>query len=274
MPMLLSLTVFNNLTIIAVLLYALSAGLAAISIVKVSPIKKQRLFVLSSALIAVLVHSLLAANSYSVNHVIANDFFSMLSLVFLVISVLFIFSALSQPIESLAIIVFPFSAAAVLLNFGNAVVNVQPINIEAALQTHIILSILSYSLLTVAAFQAVFLSIQEKQLHNHQTSRFIHGLPPLQLMESLLFRVVFLGLFLLTFSLATGFVFLDDVFAQHIAHKTVLSMLAWVLFTTLLCGKYFLGWRGQKAVKWTYSGYFALMLAYFGSKFVLQLVLN
>jgi ABC-type uncharacterized transport system permease subunit len=274
MQMLFSLTLFNNLTIVTALLYAISAGIAATGIIKDSPAKNQRLLVLSTALISIFVHALLVANSYSVNHVIANDFFSMLSLVFLVISLLFVFTAVTQPIEMLAIIVFPFSAAAVLLNFDNAVASSAPINLETALQTHIILSILSYSLLTVAAFQAVFLSIQEKQLHNRQSSHFINCLPPLQLMERLLFRVVFLGLCLLTLALATGFIFLDDVFGQHIVHKTALSMLAWILFATLLCGRRFLGWRGQKAVKWTYSGYFALMLAYFGSKFVLQLVLN
>jgi ABC-type uncharacterized transport system permease subunit len=272
--MLLSLTTFNSLTIIIALLYALSAGFAMKDIIKGNITNSPRRFVLISAFIAILIHSLLIAHSYNVNQAIATDFFSMLSLVFLVISMLFIFTALTQPIESLAIIVFPFSAMAVLLNFGNVVTSANTLSLDTALQSHIILSILSYSLLTVAAFQAIFLSIQEKQLHNRQSSRLVDHLPSLQLMETLLFRVISLGLGLLTLALATGFVFLDDVFAQHIAHKTVLSMFAWIVFATLLCGRHFLGWRGQKAVKWTYSGYFALMLAYFGSKFVLQLVLN
>jgi len=272
--MLLTLTTFNSLAIVTAILYLISAGITFTQINSDIPSPKQRAWVLTTALTATLIHVLLIANSYSVNHAISNDFFSMLSLVCLIISLLFVFSAFTQAIEMLAIIVLPFSAVAVLLNIGNIVESTAPINIETALQTHIILSILSYSLLTVAAFQAAFLSIQEKHLHNRQPSHFINCLPPLQLMEQLLFRVIFLGLCLLTLALATGFIFLDDVFAQHIAHKTVLSMLAWLVFTALLCGRHFLGWRGQKAVKWTYSGYLALMLAYFGSKFVLQLVLN
>ncbi|ORU93616.1 MAG: ABC transporter permease [Cycloclasticus sp. symbiont of Poecilosclerida sp. N] len=269
-----SLTVFNNLSIITALLYAGSACLVAVNIISNTPIQKQRLFVLLTAFSSVFLHALLVISSYNVNHAIANDFFSMLSMVFLVISLLFIVSASTQAIESLAIIVFPFSSVAVLLNFGNSIATIQTASIEATLQLHIVLSILSYSLLTVAAFQAIFLSIQEKQLHNQKPNQFINCLPPLQLMEHLLFRVVFLGLCVLTLALATGFVFLEDVFAQHIAHKTVLSILAWIVFATLLCGRYFFGWRGQKAVKWTYSGYITLMLAYFGSKFVLQLILN
>ncbi len=274
MLMLLSLTIFNGLTIVSALMYIIGASLVAIHINKGEKINNPRQFVLLSAMAAIVTHALLVTHSYNVNQIIANDFFSMLSLVFLVISVLFIASAFKQPIETLAIIVFPLSAIAVLLNINNSAPVASSVAFDGALQTHIILSILSYCLLTVAAFQAIFLSFQEKQLHNRHPSRLINFLPPLQLMEALLFRVLSLGLFLLTFALATGFIFLDDVFAQHIAHKTVLSMMAWILFATLLWGRHFLGWRGQKAVKWTYGGYLALMLAYFGSKFVLQLVLN
>ncbi|PHS70177.1 MAG: ABC transporter permease [Cycloclasticus sp.] len=272
--MLFSLTVFNGLSLVSALIYLLGAILAAINITNDKQLHNLRQLVLSSAFAALFIHILLVMHSYNVNHIISNDFFSMLSLIFLVISLLFFVSAFTQPIESLAIIVFPFSALAVLLNFGNVLPVSIPVQMDGALQLHIILSVLSYSLLTVAAFQAVFLSIQEKQLHNQQSSRFIQRLPPLQLMETLLFRVISLGVFLLTFALVTGFVFLEDIFAQHIAHKTILSIFAWVVFATLLCGRHFMGWRGQQAVKWTYGGYAALMLAYFGSKFVLQLILE
>lgn len=274
MRMLISLTTFNSLTIFTALAYFASAGFIITNILTGKPPTKQRTFVLISAFVALLAHSLLITHSYSVNQVIANDFFNMLSLVSLVISALFFFAAITQPIETLALIVFPFAAVAVLLNIDNAFPATPPVFFDAALQTHIILSILSYSLLTVAAFQAIMLSFQERQLHNRQTGKLINSLPPLQLMENLLFQVLSLGVFLLTFALATGFIFLDDVFAQHLAHKTLLSILAWLMFATLLWGRHYLGWRGQKAVKWTYGAYFALMLAYFGSKFVLQMVLS
>jgi ABC-type uncharacterized transport system permease subunit len=272
--MLFSLTIFNSLTIISAIIYMIGATLVAINIANGNQFNNQRQLILSSAFSAIFIHFLLIAHSYNVNHIIATDFFSMLSLISLVISLLFFTSAFTQPIESLAFIIFPFSALAVLLNFGNALPVSTPANLDGALQVHIVLSILSYSLLTVAAFQAILLSIQEKQLHNRRSSHFLNSLPPLQLMETLLFRVITLGLLLLTFALATGFIFLDDLFAQQVAHKTILSMLAWVSFTTLLWGRHYLGWRGQKAVKWTYGGYAVLMLAYFGSKFVLQIILN
>jgi len=274
MQMPLSLLTYNSLSIIAALLYITSAAYVLTSIIKRKRLAKQSPIVLSCSSVGILIHCLLIAHSYSVNQMIANDFFSMLSLIFLVISLLFYISAFRQAISALAVIVFPLSAFAILLNVGNTPPVVTATAIDTPLQIHIILSILSYGLLTVAAFQAIFLSFQEKQLHNRQPNSLINDLPPLQLMELLLFRVLSLGLLLLTFALATGFIFLDDIFAQHLAHKTLLSILAWLVFTTLLWGRHYLGWRGQQAVKWTLSGYLSLMLAYFGSKFVLQLLLS
>jgi len=272
--MLLSDTIFNGLSLLTALFYLCGALLVAINIFNSKEVKKQRQRVLLCSSAAAIGHALLVFHSYNVNHVIANDFFSMLSLVFLVIGLLFIVTALSQAIESLAIIVLPFCATAVLLNIANSAPNAPAVIFDSPLQVHIILSILSYSLLSVAAFQAIFLSIQEKQLHERHPDGFIRCLPPLQVMEDLLFRVLSAGLILLSLALATGFIFLDDIFAQQLAHKTVLSILAWLVFATLLWGRHYSGWRGQMAVRWTYGGYFALMLAYFGSKFVLQLVLN
>ncbi|MGR9000150.1 MAG: cytochrome C assembly family protein, partial [Gammaproteobacteria bacterium] len=100
------------------------------------------------------------------------------------------------------------------------------------------------------------------------------SLPPLQTMESLLFQMLATGLFFLTISLVSGFVFIEDVFAQHLAHKTVLSILAWLIFSALLIGRSRYGWRGQIAIQWTLIGFVSLLLAYFGSKLVLEIILK
>ena len=68
--------------------------------------------------------------------------------------------------------------------------------------------------------------------------------------------------------------FIHDLFAQHLVHKTVLSLLAWVIFAILLWGRWSRGWRGRKAIRWTLGGFFTLMLAYFGTKLVLELILH
>jgi ABC-type uncharacterized transport system permease subunit len=72
----------------------------------------------------------------------------------------------------------------------------------------------------------------------------------------------------------SGFVFIEDLLAQHLAHKTVLGMIAWVIFSALLVGKIRYGWRGKMAVKWTLAGFVLLLLAYFGSKLVLEVILE
>lgn len=138
---------------------------------------------------------------------------------------------------------------------------------------HILLSILAYGILTIAAFQATLLAIQDYQLKHKHPTRFIRTFPPLQTMERLLFQFLLSGEILLTVALVSGFIYLDNMFAQNVAHKTLLSCLAWVVFGILLWGRYFRGWRGSNAIRWTLAGFLLLMLAYFGSKLVREFVL-
>jgi len=272
MRMVFSNTVFVSLSLLTAALYLSSAGIIASNVFLKKSIGNLRAFILCSSFASIVIHSALAVHSYKVNNVLAHDFFNMLSLVFLVISILFFLTTLRKPIETLAIIVFPFSTIAVLLNLNNAFPSFTATTLDPALQTHIILSVLSYSLLTVAAFQAIFLSIQEKQLHNRQPGPLINSLPPLQLMEDLLFQTIAFGVFLLTFALLSGFIFIDDIFAQHLVHKTVLSIVAWLIFSTLLLVRHYIGWRGQTAITWASGGYISVMCAYLGSKFCFRLV--
>ncbi len=142
------------------------------------------------------------------------------------------------------------------------------------LRVHILISIFSYSLLAIAALQAVLLAIQNKHLRNRHPGGFIRALPPLETMEQLLFRMIGLGYILLSLSLLTGAAYIEDIFAQHLVHKTVLSLAAWLVFAILLWGRWRHGWRGRIAIRWTLVGFVVLMLAYFGSKLVLELILH
>jgi ABC-type uncharacterized transport system permease subunit len=93
-------------------------------------------------------------------------------------------------------------------------------------------------------------------------------------MEALLFELLWCGEILLTIAIITGFIFLDDLFAQHLVHKTVFTLLAWCIYAILLWGRHAKGWRGNTALRWTLGGFCLLMLAYFGSKFVLEVLLQ
>jgi ABC-type uncharacterized transport system permease subunit len=202
------------------------------------------------------------------------SFYNASSLIFLVIAISSFFALYRrQAIESLIVILLPCTVLSIGLDHW-AHSSTDKFIIGAGLISHVILSLLAYSIITVAALQAVALAIQDRQLRQHNFHGLFSYLPPLQTMESLLFDMIWLGFILLSAAIASGFYFLNDMFAQHLAHKTLLSIIAWLVFATLLTGHYRYGWRGQTAAKLTIAGFTALMLAYFGSKFVLELILS
>lgn len=138
------------------------------------------------------------------------------------------------------------------------------------LEAHILLSVLAYSLLALAAFQSILLAIQDYRLRRHRPGGWLRALPPLAGMEALLFQTLGLGFALLSLALFSGLIFIENLFAQHLVHKTVLSIVAWIVFGVLLWGRWRFGWRGQTAIRWTLGGFTLLVLAYFGSKLVLE----
>ena len=200
--------------------------------------------------------------------------FNTASIISSLVAFLLLLASLNNPVEKLGLVVFPLAIIALLstLLFPDKILIIQINNWQ--MSTHILSSIIAFSLLTIAALQALLLAIQEQQLRNHPPRKFIQTLPPLQTMESLLFQMIAAGLFCLTVSLVSGFVFIEDLFAQHLAHKTILAIVAWVTFSSLLIGRIRYGWRGQTAVKWTLAGFSLLLLAYFGSKLALELILQ
>ena len=224
-------------------------------------------------LLAVAFHGLILRDLYSFETGINLSFFNTAALVMLIMVILLIATALTKPIEKLGIFIFPIASIILLLKllFPEKVHVIK--TVSWGMDAHIMASILAYSLLNIAAIQALVLAAQERQLRR-QPNRLFCALPPLQTMESLLFRMIGTGFILLTISLLTGFIFLHDIFAQHLAHKTIFSILAWVAFAVLMVGRIRYGWRGKTAIRWTLTGFLALMLAYFGTKMVLELILN
>lgn len=201
------------------------------------------------------------------------NFFNTLSLIAWLIALFLLLAALSKPVENLGLAILPLAALALLLDLfvpGQYYAN----DYEIGMGLHIMLSIIAYSILSIAAAQAVLLAIQDKHLHSKQPGGLIKALPPLQTMETLLFQMIGLGFILQSLSLISGFFFLEDIFAQHLVHKTILSVIAWAVFATLLWGHWRYGWRGKTALRWTLSGFFLLLLAFLGSKLVLEILLD
>lgn len=211
---------------------------------------------------------------------------SMSTLVALVITLFTLIASLRLPIANLMLIVFPLSALALIAALlsgrlgdnagGTASLAAQAnlVVLSKPLLSHIIISISAYSILSIAAAQSVLLAVQERQLKNRSTNGLTRLLPPMETMERLLFALLWVGLATLTIAIGSGFAFLDDMFAQNISHHTILACLAWVVFAVLLYGHKVLGWRGSTAVRWTLAGFALLVLGYFGSKFVAEIVLG
>ncbi|WP_020651974.1 cytochrome C assembly family protein [Massilia niastensis] len=146
---------------------------------------------------------------------------------------------------------------------------------------HIAVAVLAYSTLTIAAFHAVLMALQEARLHTRTASRGWFGsaldqLPALLTMEKLLFRVIWIGFVLLSLTVLSGIVFSEQVFDRPLLldHKSVFALLSWALFAALLAGRKWQGWRGKTALRFTLAGFATLALAYVGSRFVMEVVLH
>lgn len=262
-----------NVTAIAILSICtyLSSALLIIQHIDRNRLKKSSLYL---GWLGAISHLLYIGIIFQHNEGFNFNFFSTGSLVAMIIALLLSIATLNKPVETLGVAIFPIAASMLALDLKFSE-NTQVIsNYNWEMSTHILTSIIAFSLLNIAALQAILLAVQDQQLKSHPPKRFIQSLPPLQTMESLLFQMLTTGIIFLTISLATGFLFIEDLFAQHLVHKTVLSLLAWIIFTGLLVGRSLYGWRGMTAIKWTLIGFVLLLLAYFGSKLVLELILH
>ncbi|AGA35062.1 cytochrome c assembly protein [Thioalkalivibrio nitratireducens DSM 14787] len=181
-------------------------------------------------------------------------------------------ASLRHPLAIMGVIVLPLTALALLGALtcsGGTRVATTPF-----VEIHIMLAALGWAFLALSTVQAAVMTAQHRALHEHHTTGFVRYLPPLYSMELWLFRMIFVGWVFLSLSLASGLVFLEDLFAQHLVHKSVLSILAWIMFSVLLFGRWRFGWRGSRALAWTTGGFVSLVLAYFGSKLVLEVILQ
>jgi len=200
-------------------------------------------------------------------------FFAALSLVAFVVSAMTVLVNLSRPVAALGVIVFPLTALLIAVDSFLAPPTL-PLTMDWQIKLHVTVALIAFSVLSIATVLAILLAVQERALRHRQFSPWMRALPPLTLTETLLFRLIAAGFLLLTLTLLTGALFVDNLFGQHLAHKTILSIVAWLVFGTLLYGRWQHGWRGQQAVRLTLVGMAVLLLAFFGTKAVLELILH
>ena len=257
--------------LIAILIYTAAAFYFGSQFIRQKQIQPKHL--LATAALGLVAHGIGVYGISVTPNSLNLSLFSASSLIFWVINVIVLFSSLKKALHNLFLLLFPLSALSVLTSITATNPEWQH-TFSYSIAAHVILSILAYSLLTIASLHALILAYQNRALKNKNRIANARLLPPLQTMESLLFELLWVGEILLTFAIVSGFYFLEDMFAQHLVHKTVFAIIAWFIYALLLWGRYQMGWRGNKAIRWALAGFISLMLAYFGSKMVLEIILN
>lgn len=186
------------------------------------------------------------------------------------------FESLAYKQRGLLALILPTATAGVLLPLIFPVEH-PLVHIDAWLfRVHFILAMLAYGVFLLATLQACLLWIAERDLHHPAKLTTEQRFPPLLRMENLLFRMLGIAFLLLTASLATGLLVSEQFYGQWIRadHKTIFALLSWLIFGALLIGRRLHGWRGTKATAWTITGFLMLLLAYVGSRFVLEILLD
>ncbi|MFT3799891.1 MAG: cytochrome c biogenesis protein CcsA [Burkholderiaceae bacterium] len=190
--------------------------------------------------------------------------------------------SLRMRIESLQVIVLPVAALAVLLPLffpGNDLSRLAGLPLFVP---HLLVGTLAYGLLLLAALHAGLMWVADRALHrpadggDRHWSAWLDRLPPLLVLERILFRFLGVGFLMLTLTALSGILFSEQIFGQPLRfdHKTVFTLIAWGLFGLLLLGRRRWGWRGRTALRLTLSGFVVLLLAYVGSHFVREVLLQ
>ncbi len=258
--------------VIAVVLYLVGTYLQARTLTHNTKMSLRLLVAL--AVPAVVLHGFVVYAQVQMPGGINLGIISVLSLTALIMVVLVLLASSVLPLRSLLVVLFPLSAlvlsASLLAPGAQTFINTS----DAGLAIHASSSILAYSILMLAAFQSVFVGVVERNVRVPSHVPLLRVLPPLETMERLLFVMLWTGLAALSLAIGSGFVYLKDMFAQHVVHHTVLSSAAWLVYVFLLAGRLLFGWRGVSAVRWTMAASVLLLLGYLGSKFVLEILLE
>ena len=254
---------------------------------KTEPASERRFGLVTALMLAALVGHAIALG-YSMFGIggLRFGFAHALSATLLISGVLLWIEGFFVPLRGLYLLVAPIAALTVILPPFFHGISLASEGSSLALRLHLSVAILSYSILTVAALHALLMASVDHYLHQPSADpgRGLAGLfsrlPPLLALESLLFRQIAVGFVLLSATVASGALFSEELFGRALqfdhttAHKIVFALASWCVFGALLAGRAVFGWRGRTALRWTFVGFVMLLLAYVGSRFVVEVILR
>ncbi len=236
--------------------------------------KDTRSKVFAFGIIAVIAHAISAFGVIRTANGYHFGIFEISTLIAALISLLVLVSSIRKPLEILFLGLFPLAIITIIASLTISS-DYPPTDMSSGLASHVLISLIAYSFIAIAAVQAGFLAYQNYQLKHHHAGGIISKFPPLQDMESFLFELLWVGQLLLSVGIVAGLVFVDNIWGiDGIIHKTFFSGLAWIVFAVLLWGRHQLGWRGVTAIRGTLTGFGLLIIGFYGSKFALEYIIG
>jgi len=263
------------LSLIAVACYLIGAAVLGLSAYRADAHRGRggRMAAVAIALVGTIVHTsaLLAAQRHAPDVALSLvDTAAIIGLVIAVVAIVMMLRA--GPAGAAALLLLIAAALEAGFSSGGRHFSIEQPGWE--LTFHVAVATTAFAMLTIGAALAAAQVIVDRRLRSHKALGWLRIFSPLESLESGCFQAILAGFLLLTLALVSGAFFIEDLFAQHLVHKVVLAMIAWVLFGMLLFGRLRFGWRGRRALRWALSGYALLALSYFGSKLVLETLLG
>ncbi len=230
-------------------------------------------------LLGIVLHGWILLRAVFVEHGMNLGLGNAISLIIWLMVLIYWLGSWFYQLVSLQMFVLPIAVFGVLFELLAPSDRVLSVASRPALMLHLGLSLVAYSLFTIAALHAILTSALDRGLRRGNTPIALRDAPPLIALETLLLRIIQLGFVLLTLALASGFLFSEQVFGQaitfpHNTHKVVFGVLSWLIYAAFLIGHRFYGWRGRTAATLTLVGFGLLLLSYVGSKLVLEVILH
>jgi ABC-type uncharacterized transport system permease subunit len=253
-------------------LYALSAW----QFLRPTAQGRSPLWVSALLLVGIVIHAVILGASVFRPDAVHLGFANAVSLIAWLSVSVYALTALKVPLPAIQGWVAGAAAIGVLLPLALPDARAVPFSHTLGFRLHLVLSLLAYCLLFIAALQALLMSAFEKRLHHGAAAASMPGMPPLLTLESVLFKLIWAGFILLSLALVSGILFSEEIFgkAMSLSHKTFFALLSWLVFGALLAGRAIWGWRGRLAVRMLYTAGGLLLLGYVGSHFVLEVILR
>ncbi len=277
--------VFHSL---AALSYAILALVLWRALASGQPLQHVNRLVRTGVLVAIALHGVALQQSIVQEHHLHLSWSLALSAAVWLGMIVFWLESLIIRIDGLLLLLLPAGAIASFLAAAFPSAQLIARASDTALRVHLLIALSAYGLITVAAFQSVLMAALDRHLRFPRelagnptgfaaiVGRLLDAQPPLMAQEQLLFRVIWVAFGALTLVVISGSLISYTVSGQWLPfdHKTVFTVLSWVTFGALLLGRRLRGWRGRIALRYTLTGFAFIVLAYTGSRFVIEVILQ